>query len=121
MSRPRYYRLNPDHSVEPLEGTHALRDWAEAFEDFDGRRVAWTQVAPGIEVSTVFLGLDHNHWGKGPPLLFETMTFDDYGGGEQWRWSTWEEAATGHEAAVSILRAKLVKRMAVDILGKPKP
>ena len=31
-----------------------------------------------IEVSTVFLGLDHG-WCKGPPVLWETMVF---GGGE---------------------------------------
>jgi hypothetical protein len=28
-----------------------------------------------IGISTVFLGLDHRHFGDGPPLLFETMVF----------------------------------------------
>jgi hypothetical protein len=127
MKRPRYYRLRPDHSVEPVDvggddKVTALLAWAaEVWGDGDGRRVALTVIAPGVEVSTVFLGIDHNHSAKGPPLLFETMTFDDYGGGETWRYSTWKEAVAGHNAAVSILRAKLVKGLAVDILGKPKP
>jgi hypothetical protein len=105
--RPRYYRLLPDHSVEPLadilEDRAAFIAWAEAFES-NARQVARTEVAPGIEVSTVFLGLDHNHGGKGPPLLFETMTFDDYEGGDCWRWSTWDEALAGHEMAVAGLK-----------------
>jgi hypothetical protein len=127
MNRPRYYRLRPDHSVEPLDDggrfdEAALTAWAKEVwgDDNANRRVAFTVVAPGVEVSTVFLGLDHS-FGDGPPVLFETMVFDDYGGGDAWRWSTWDEAVAGHEAAVSIFRAKLVKRMAVDILGKPKP
>jgi hypothetical protein len=121
--RPRYYRLRPDHSVEPVDGEteSGLLEWFEAFEKSEGGRVAFTEVAPGVEVSTVFLGIDHNHSGKGPPILFETMTFDDYGGGDQWRYSTWDEAVAGHNAAVAILRAKVVKGLAVDILGKPKP
>ena len=127
IDRPRYYRLRPDHSAEPVDvggrfDEAALLAWAdEVWGDGNGRRVAFTVVAPGVEVSTVFLGIDHNHSGKGPPILFETMTFDDYGGGDQWRYSTWKEAVAGHNAAVAILRAKVVKGMAVDILGKPKP
>ena len=31
----------------------------------------------GKKISTVFLGLDHN-FGEGPPLVFETMVFEDY-------------------------------------------
>ena len=125
--RPRYYRLDADHNAVPVDvggrfDEAALLAWAEeVWGDGDGRRVAFTEVAPGVEVSTVFLGIDHNHSGKGPPVLFETMTFDDYGGGDQWRYSTWNDAVQGHNNAVAILRGKLVKRMAVDALGKPKP
>jgi len=110
--RPRYYRLGPDHSVQPVDvggrfDEAALLSWAEeVWGEGDGRRVAFTEVAPGVEVSTVFLGIDHNHTGKGPPVLFETMTFDDYGGGDQWRYSTWAEAVAGHNAAVDRLRAR---------------
>lgn len=65
----------------------------------DLTRVGWTEIEPGIEVSTVFLGLDHG-WGDGPPILFETMTFGGPHDGDCERYSTWNEAVVGHERAV---------------------
>lgn len=50
----------------------SLMEWAEWFEHAD-RRVAFDKVGTS-EISTVFLGLDHN-FGDGPPLLWETMIF----------------------------------------------
>jgi hypothetical protein len=44
------------------------------FSDTDKRRVALTRIGP-FEVSTVFLGIDHNFRMDGPPMIFETMTF----------------------------------------------
>lgn len=59
------------------------------------QRVAET-VIDDIRVSTVFLGLDHNHFG-GTPVLFETMIFtSDNGGGEMDRYCTWDDAVRGH-------------------------
>jgi len=105
-----HFILNEDHSVTamPVTDTESLIRWAERWESLD-RRVAATQVAPGVTVSTVFLGLDHNFFGEGPPLLFETMVFDDYGGGDCWRWSTWDEAVEGHKQAVAKLEESLSK------------
>ena len=73
-------------------------------------------------VSTVFLGLDHG-WGRGPPVLFETMVFDRdltvvewWGGrlasihksidedGMFYRYSTWDDALTGHKTLVRRIR-----------------
>lgn len=53
------------------------------------------------QVSTVFLGLDHN-WNEGNrPLLFETMVFpNDSDSSEDElceRYSTWDEALAGHK------------------------
>jgi hypothetical protein len=58
--------------------------------------------AVGVNVSTVFLGLDHS-FGGGPPVLWETMIF----GGpldqrRQWRYRSKLEALRGHEAAVAL-------------------
>ena len=57
-----------------------------------------------VEVSTVFLAIDHNFSGKGSPLLFETMifgsTFFRNSNEYQIRYSTWDEAKAGHERAV---------------------
>lgn len=76
-----------------------------AMLDADARRVARTRVAPDCHVSTVFLGLDHNFTGKGPPLLFETMVFGGRLDGDYQRTSTWDEAVKAHEAAVARARA----------------
>lgn len=75
-----------------------LSEWATQFEAAD-RQVAFTEIRPGLFVSTVFLGMDHN-FGDGPPLLFETMTFD--GGSEIncERTSTWVEAELAHMTEV---------------------
>jgi hypothetical protein len=103
-----YWILKPDHSVEKTD----MMTWARQFESTD-RQVDLTEIAPGIRVSTVFLGLDHNFSGHGPPLLFETMVFDDYGGGEMLRYATWNEAKAGHDKMVSELKAKMRKEGAI--------
>ncbi len=80
-----------------------LLKWAKWFEDINNRRVAWTEI-PGGYVSTVFLGLDHNFSGNGPPLVFETMVFmrDQayYRSDLQNRCSTWAEAIDQHALIV---------------------
>ena len=60
----------------------------------------------GVQVSTVFLGIDHNWTGQGRPILFETMVF---GGGEVWedvqqRYRTWQEAQEGHAIICQLVR-----------------
>jgi hypothetical protein len=66
------------------------------FEGDDHRRVAYTE-RRNINVSTIFLSLDHNFRGEGPPILFETMSFPDE---EQERYSTLKEAIEGHRRHV---------------------
>lgn len=53
-----------------------------------------------IEISTVFLGLDHGY-GVGDPLLFETLVFGGPRHMSGDRYSTWEEAEAGHAAFVA--------------------
>ncbi len=76
------------------------------LRDRDYKRVSKTKVG-NITISTVWLGLDHNFSGDGPPLIFETMVFhgdmptdipgDTWGRGiEQERYSTLEQAEAGH-------------------------
>lgn len=104
-----HYRLTADHVVERVEirNENDLLCWArEVWGDDANRRVAFTEVSPGVTVSTVFLGLDHNFGRRGPPLVFETMVFDDYGGGDCFRWATWDEAEAGHYRAVAELKFK---------------
>jgi hypothetical protein len=70
MDRPRHYAL--DEHGEPRPVSNVL-EWAEGFEKLD-RVVSKTEVL-GHEVSTVFLGLDHNYEETGEPLIWETMVF----------------------------------------------
>lgn len=80
-----------------------LMTWARWFVEGDHRQVKQTLMGD-VDVSTVFLGLDHR-FGEGPPLIFETMIF----GGEHdefcERYSTWEEAEAGHARAVALVSA----------------
>jgi hypothetical protein len=93
------YILNPDHSISLAD----LKTWATWFEDDpEARNVALT-CTERYDVSTVFLGLDHNFTGVGPPILFETMVFPKYGDMNERaceRYATWDEAVAGHERMV---------------------
>lgn len=77
-----------------------ITNWAKRFEDKKLRQIANTEFGDYIRISTVFLGLDHNFDGSGPPILFETMIFGSSLNEQQWRYATYEEAEKGHEAAV---------------------
>src|SRR5580692_3419733 len=72
-------------------------------EDRRNDRIVKQEAVLGIcWVSTVFLGLDHNFFGDGPPILFETMAFwAGEHGEEQDRCSTWLEAERMHRRMVA--------------------
>jgi hypothetical protein len=70
------------------------------------RHVGRTAIGP-LDISTVFLGLDHNFFG-GEPILFETMIFGfDDDDSYQTRCTTWEEAEMMHRAAVLVAEVML--------------
>lgn len=78
-------------------------EFARRFDDMDYRSIGLDTVGP-IQVSTVWLGIDHS-FGRGRPLIFETMAFDEHGG--EWldlqeRYATEAEARAGH---ATVLRA----------------
>ncbi len=80
-----------------------VRKWATWFEK-SKRRLALDLIGP-FKVSTVFLGIDHNVDGSGPPVLWETMIFargtelHEY----QERYSTKADALVGHATALGLL------------------
>jgi hypothetical protein len=96
----KYYILK---GVKPIKCEDQLT-WAMWFEKTDGI-VKKTQIDTDEEVCTVFLGFDHQ-WGDGPPLLFETMVFGGKLDGDQYRYSTWDEAVEGHSQVVEMVMAK---------------
>ncbi|UFS59508.1 hypothetical protein [Subtercola endophyticus] len=67
------------------------------------RTVALTKVGEA-EVSTVFLVIDHG-FGRGEPVLFESMIFGGPRDQEGWRYHTEAEALSGHNALVAELQA----------------
>jgi hypothetical protein len=95
---------------EPVEEPDLFK-WAMWLETAD--RHVRDSFQGDVRVSTVFLGLDHNHFGHGPPLLFETMVFLGDSTIEQEQYSTWREAEDGHARIV----AKVFK--ATPILALP--
>ena len=60
-----------------------------------------------VRISTVFLGLDHNHGLSGDPLLFETMVFVDGVTHQMRRYFIWEEAEAGHAEMTELIRAEM--------------
>lgn len=93
----RLYTL--DANRNPVKATDLL-EWASTFEDL--QRVVKQESVGGIEVSTVFLGLDVSLGRATPPLLFETMLFP---ASRVWgRCSTWAEAEAQHADAVGWAR-----------------
>ena len=91
-----YYTLDADNRPVRTD----LLSWGEMMNG-NRRFVGYTEITSELRVSTVFIGIDHRHYGKGPPLLFETMIFGGPLDGHQWRYASWDDAQTGHQAAVS--------------------
>jgi hypothetical protein len=106
MNRPRLRRHYILKGHEPVLCEDAV-DWAMwAFGPEQQRHVADEEIE-GIRISTVFLGMDHNFRGEGPPVLFETMTFADGGCAVMARYRTWDEAEAGHAQVRQLLREEL--------------
>ncbi len=92
------YILGGEDGHTPIP-CYSLLEWGHWFADANNRVVAWTG-GQHKHVSTVFLGLDHRHLGKGPPIVFETMLFIDGKSEKMERYSSWDDAETGHKAFV---------------------
>jgi hypothetical protein len=107
-----YWKLNPDHSLEPAplndqgRPTDEYIEWLYG-EDSYKHKVLIQEEVGNKWVSTVFLGLDH---GFGDNIrVFETMVFTNGEGSERdcQRYSTWEEAIAGHRRVCDELTSGL--------------
>ena len=110
--KPTHFKLD-GHVPVPCD----LMEWAKEIEGTTGAttvgqgiysRVVGRDTIKDVLVSTVFLGLDHNFTTDGPPILFETMAFDEgICTGEsvlyENRYSTWDEAEAGHKIVIDIM------------------
>lgn len=79
-------------------GKRISRDeWIKLWDPDADRHVASTKEGD-VWVSTVWLGIDHG-FGRGPPIIFETMIFGGDRDGDQWRYSNLDDALEGHRRA----------------------
>jgi hypothetical protein len=100
-----YYILDKDKNVIP---THDLLKWSQFFESKD-RFLFHTKIEE-VEVSTVFIGLDHRFGFKEEgdlPVVFETMIFGGEHDGYTDRYCTYEEAKTGHHRIATVILKKM--------------
>lgn len=98
-----FYILNDQHEPVVVDGLLEWAKWMEMEEGTgDRRRVAFDEIGES-SVSTVFLGLDHNHFGSGQPILFETMIFGGAHDGYQERCAAWPDALAQHNRACAMV------------------
>lgn len=95
-----HFYLNDDHTYRCC----SLTEWSEQIDKLykENKKHLAYDIINGKLVSTIWLGLNHNHHG-GRPLLFETMVFSEEQSGHDIymdRYTTWHEAIVGHKKAV---------------------
>jgi hypothetical protein len=90
-----FYMLDDFKSPVPCADYIAWAKWMSletgrvAFDSFES-------TGERYDVSTVFLGLDHSHFGDRAPVLFESMVFGSEDYEVMMRYCTWQEAEIGH-------------------------
>lgn len=85
---------------KPVRVEYWAKWFREHLRDRTVERVNLVVDEENVEVSTVFLGINHNFSLDGPPLIYETMIFGGKHDRMQWRYSTLKEAQEGHNAAM---------------------
>ena len=95
------------------------KEWIDFNREVDlglkSKQVAFDTVVPGVDVSTVFLGIDHNiRYREGDkrhtPIVFETMVFGGPLDLYCQRHATYTQAELGHKRMVEEVR-KAVKEI----------
>jgi hypothetical protein len=86
-----------DDAGEPVP-TNDVEVWGRWFQVPANRIVAQNLDEHGAGVSTVFLGLDHDFTGTGPPVLWETLVFGGPLDGTMERYTSRADALAGHRA-----------------------
>jgi len=97
----RWYILDNNHKPVSADVVTAGR-WMD--NNPNRKIVKQEDVSDDVQVSTVFLGLDHCfHWEKDKtPVLWETMIFGGEQDQYQERYTSYEDALKGHKVAVQI-------------------
>ncbi|HWB36176.1 MAG TPA: hypothetical protein VHA75_09140 [Rugosimonospora sp.] len=106
-----WYRLDDAGNPIPEPDARAWGEWRDSQipGPLDAHKTYLATQEGPVEVSTVFLGLDHSHGIGTVPILWETMIFTDgdMSGDKCWRYATRTEAHRHHAALVEALSAGL--------------
>jgi hypothetical protein len=94
MTERKFFKLNDDFTVSLVDRA----DYIEylAHKPYEHHRIALTEIATRLTVSTVFIGHDGS--------LFETVVFVNDKTMEQRRYETYEDAVLGHHELVDKIK-----------------
>jgi hypothetical protein len=97
--------LDEDGNVMPTEN---FEQWARWIGSSPQRIIEQTDLAGGVWVSTVFLGVNYSTVSGGEPLWFETMVFGPDEATDSWteRCSTLAQAKEMHQKAILWVKSK---------------
>lgn len=116
--RPHHYVIN-DKGQPVIEPD--LMTWAKWMEKAE-RHVGLTRIGP-YKISTVFLGLDHNY-GKGPPVLWESMVFKKKTLGKKWQHEDYLDQArdrcSGSREQAEAMHQRMVRKVKTEMIKKKK-
>lgn len=93
----RWYVLDDNGDPVPEPDMFKAARWFEHSSRNNLRQIALSEFTDDVVLSTVFLGLDHNYFHTGDPILYESMWFGGIHNGEQRRYCTKQEALEGHK------------------------
>jgi hypothetical protein len=99
------YILDESGEPRPCDDSEIWGRWYASAD----RRVAFTQIGD-VEISTVFLALDHNFGQGGLAVLWETMIFGGAHDGFRKRYTSAVAARWGHAAAVTMVAGSIAIR-----------
>lgn len=112
MKKKDKYILDENNNVITAD----LMTWAIFLEEQRDRRIVKKDTIGELQVSTVFIGLDHKlsfiEERDDPdykPDIFETMVFKDGSDIYCDRYATWKEAEEGHQKAIAWVEAGCIE------------
>ena len=109
MSYPYYILVDKKVVKTDMEG---YIKWD--MENPGASRIDFTLVRPDVNVSTVFLMIDHGYGvrDESKPVVFETMVFGGELDQDGERYTSYEDAMAGHKRWVHKVRGEWAKRQA---------
>lgn len=99
------YILDENHQSVPCKDSMVFSGWMFGSGSMERRLVAKDRIGKAW-ISTVFLGIDHNHTDYGRPILFETLGVSSFLDDDEIcvRYETWDEAVAGHKVVLAKIK-----------------